>query len=84
MRREKNARAPGRQESCARFFLRLFTLALLIPSFHQVKHKMMYASTKDHFKGHLDGLGVELQASEVSDLAEADVAEAVRASVTRQ
>ena len=45
---------------------------------------MMYASTKDHFKGHLDGLGVELQASDLGDLAEGDVAEAVRASVTRQ
>jgi cofilin len=54
------------------------------PDTAKVKHKMMYASTKDHFKGHLDGLGVELQASDLGDLAEADVAEAVRASVTRQ
>ena len=45
---------------------------------------MMYASTKDFFKGFLDGLGVELQASDVADISERDVSEAVRSSTTRQ
>jgi cofilin len=40
---------------------------------------MMYASTKDFFKGHLDGVSAEFQASEREEVAEAEVAEAVRA-----
>ncbi len=45
---------------------------------------MMYASTKDFFKGFLDGLSVEMQANDVGDISEQDVAEAVRSSTTRQ
>lgn len=54
------------------------------PDSARVKSKMMYASTKDFFKGYLDGLSIELQASEQDDLREGDVGDAVRASVTRQ
>lgn len=45
---------------------------------------MMYASTKDFFKGFLDGISVELQASELEDITQKDIADAVRSSVTRQ
>ncbi len=45
---------------------------------------MMYASTKDFFKGFLDGLSVELQGSDLGDITERDVSEAVRSTVTRQ
>jgi short-subunit dehydrogenase len=45
---------------------------------------MMYASTKDFFKGFLDGLSVELQGSDLADITERDVSETVRSTVTRQ
>ncbi|CAK0782710.1 hypothetical protein CVIRNUC_005905 [Coccomyxa viridis] len=54
------------------------------PDAAKIKAKMMYASTKDFFKGFLDGLSVELQASDVADISERDAAEAVRSSTTRQ
>lgn len=44
---------------------------------------MMYASTKDFFKGYLDGLSIELQASELDDITEDTVGETVRAVTTR-
>lgn len=44
---------------------------------------MMYASTKDFFKGYLDGLSIELQASELDDITENVISEAVRAATTR-
>lgn len=54
------------------------------PDAARIKAKMMYASTKDFFKGFLDGLSVELQGSDLADITEQDVAEAVRSTVTRQ
>ena len=54
------------------------------PDAARIKAKMMYASTKDFFKGFLDGLSVEMQASDVADISEKDVSEAVRSSTTRQ
>jgi cofilin len=35
-----------------------------------VKAKMMYASTKDYFKSHLDGLSLEFQASDLDEISE--------------
>ncbi|KFM27205.1 Actophorin [Auxenochlorella protothecoides] len=49
------------------------------PDVAKVKAKMMYASTKDFFKGLLDGISVEFQASELDDVNEQEVADAVRA-----
>lgn len=49
------------------------------PDAARIKSKMMYASSKDFFKGHLDGVSVEFQASELDDITEAQVAEAVAA-----
>jgi hypothetical protein len=40
------------------------------PDSARVKAKMMYASTKDFFKSHLDGLSLEFQASELDDISE--------------
>ncbi|KAK9842215.1 hypothetical protein WJX81_000934 [Elliptochloris bilobata] len=54
------------------------------PDTARTKAKMMYASTKDFFKGFLDGISVELQASDLDDITEKDIADAVRSSVTRQ
>jgi len=45
---------------------------------------MMYASTKDFFKSFLDGISVELQACDLDNITEKDIADAVRSSVTRQ
>jgi cofilin len=49
------------------------------PDSARVKAKMMYASTKDFFKGHLDGISAEFQASDLDDVNEEIVAEAVKA-----
>ena len=43
----------------------------------------MYASTKDFFKGFLDGLSVEVQASGLDDLKDQDIEDSVRAATTR-
>jgi cofilin len=53
------------------------------PDTARTKAKMMYASTKDYFKGHLDGLSVELQASETDEITEQEIEEAVRSVLTR-
>jgi cofilin len=49
------------------------------PDTARIKAKMMYASTKDFFKGHLDGLSTEFQASDLDEIAEQDIADAVAA-----
>ena len=54
------------------------------PDSAKIKSKMMYASTKDYFKGFLDGVAVELQGSDLGDITEKDVAETVRSTITRQ
>eukprot|EP00891_Asterochloris_glomerata_P008794 jgi/Astpho2/8794/fgenesh1_pm.00128_%23_17_t len=53
------------------------------PDTARIKSKMMYASTKEYFKGYLDGLSIELQASEPDELTEQDIADAVRSVITR-
>ncbi len=45
---------------------------------------MMFASTKDFFKGFLDGIGAELQATEPSELTEAEMRERVSQNLTRK
>lgn len=54
------------------------------PDTAKIKAKMMYASTKDFFKGYLDGLSIELQGSDLDDVSEQEANAAVRSSVTRQ
>ena len=54
------------------------------PDSARIKSKMMYASTKDFFKGFLEGVAVELQGSDLDDITEKDVADTVRSTVTRQ
>lgn len=49
------------------------------PDTARVKSKMMYASTKDFFKGHLEGISVEFQASDLDEISEADIEGAVKA-----
>ena len=44
---------------------------------------MMYASTKDFFKGFLEGLSLEIQASDLSDLNVSDIASSMKAVITR-
>ncbi len=68
----------------ARHFPSFFHVPCRAPDAARIKAKMMYASTKDFFKGFLDGLSVELQGSDLADITEQDVAEAVRSTVTRQ
>jgi hypothetical protein len=45
---------------------------------------MMFASTKDFFKGFLDGVGAELQACERDEIREEDMREKVGQNMTRK
>lgn len=45
---------------------------------------MMYASTKDFFKGFLDGIGADLQATEPSEICEEAMREKVESAMTRK
>lgn len=57
---------------------------LWAPDHSGVKPKMMYASTKDFFKGFLDGIGAELQASEPAEISEDEIRERVLSNMTRK
>ena len=48
------------------------------------KAKMMYAATKDFFKGFLDGIGAELQANEPAELSEEELRLRVQGNLTRK
>ena len=48
------------------------------------KAKMMYAATKDFFKGFLDGIGAELQANEPAELSEEELRSRVAGNLTRK
>ena len=48
------------------------------PDTARVKSKMMYASTKDFFKGHLDGISAEFEASDLDEITESAVEETVQ------
>ncbi|KAL3161384.1 hypothetical protein ABBQ32_010275 [Trebouxia sp. C0010 RCD-2024] len=54
------------------------------PDTAKIKAKMMYASTKDFFKGHLDGVSIELQANEHDEITEDAIGDAVKSVITRQ
>lgn len=54
------------------------------PDCAPMRMKMLYASTKDHFKGCLDGISLELQASDAGDIEESAVNEKVKSSFTRK
>ena len=45
---------------------------------------MMYAATKDFFKGFLDGIGAELQANEPGELSEEELRLRVMGNLTRK
>ncbi len=49
-----------------------------------MRPKMMYASTKDFFKGFLDGIGAELQANEPGEISEEEIKERVISNMTRK
>lgn len=49
------------------------------PETAKVKARMMYASTKDFFKSHMDGISAEFQTSSLEDISEEIVADAVKA-----
>ena len=54
------------------------------PDTAKIKAKMMYASTKDFFKGHLDGVSIELQANEHDEITEDAIGDSVKSVITRQ
>ena len=49
-----------------------------------IKSKMLYASTKDFLKQNLDGIGVELQATDESEISFEEMDELVKGSLTRK
>ncbi|CAD7698179.1 unnamed protein product [Ostreobium quekettii] len=54
------------------------------PNNSTVKQKMMMASTKDFFKGFLEGIQIEMQAACPEDITEDEVNDAVKSSLTRK
>lgn len=54
------------------------------PDSSTIKNKMMYASTKDFLKSYLDGLGAELQATDLKELGEGEMRERVHQAITRK
>lgn len=54
------------------------------PDVASIRTKMMYASSKDFFKGFLDGVGAEIQASEIDELVESEMRERVHQAITRK
>ncbi|GBF98059.1 hypothetical protein Rsub_10287 [Raphidocelis subcapitata] len=54
------------------------------PESAPIKTKMMYAATKDFFKGFLDGTGAELQANEAADVSEEEIRSRVVTNLTRK
>jgi hypothetical protein len=49
-----------------------------------VRNKMMYASTKDFMKGFLEGIGAELQATDLGEMSEGEMRDKVFQSLTRK
>ena len=49
-----------------------------------IKSKMLYASTKDFLKQNLDGIGVELHATDESEISFEEMDELVKGSLTRK
>jgi cofilin len=45
---------------------------------------MMYASTKDFMKGFLEGIGAELQATDLGEMSEQEMRDKVFQSLTRK
>lgn len=54
------------------------------PDGSPLKNKMLYASSKDYFKQHLDGVALEIQATDFDDLEPKLVRERVREVLTRK
>eukprot|EP01023_Acetabularia_acetabulum_P024657 TRINITY_DN2374_c0_g1_i11.p1 TRINITY_DN2374_c0_g1~~TRINITY_DN2374_c0_g1_i11.p1 ORF type:complete len:301 (-),score=69.58 TRINITY_DN2374_c0_g1_i11:2272-3174(-) len=54
------------------------------PDSASVKNKMMYASTKDFFKGFMEGLATEILATELPELDEDLAYEAVKSTIVRK
>ncbi|KAI8001303.1 Actin-depolymerizing factor 7 [Camellia lanceoleosa] len=61
-RREGQTRKGRQEENCQKS--RIFFIAWS-PDTSRVRSKMIYASSKDRFKRELDGIQVELQATEI-------------------
>ena len=71
--------------SCCQYFTyAVDVFGCRAPDTAKIKAKMMYASTKDFFKGHLDGVSIELQANEHDDITEDAIGDSVKSVITRQ
>lgn len=54
------------------------------PDGARLKSKMLYAATKDHLRGCLEGVSLEVQATEREDACEETIRDAVASTLTRQ
>ena len=61
-----------------------FVFVMWSPDISPLKTKMMYASTKEYFRDCLDGTGIEVQATDISEIDADSMYDRVRASMTRK
>ena len=54
------------------------------PDSARLKSKMLYASTKDFFKGRLSGIAVEIQATDYDEVSEEELRENIGGILTRK
>ncbi len=54
------------------------------PDISTIKTKMLYASTKEYFRDCLDGTGIEIQATDISEIDSDSMYERVRSVMTRK
>lgn len=54
------------------------------PDYATVKQKMMMASTKDFFKGFLEGIQIEMQVTDYEEVTEQEMHDAIKSSLTRK
>ncbi|QDZ19094.1 actin depolymerizing protein [Chloropicon primus] len=61
-----------------------FVFVMWSPDISTIKTKMLYASTKEYLRDCLDGIGIELQATDISEIDADSMYDRVRAVMTRK
>lgn len=61
-----------------------FVFVMWSPDISTIKTKMLYASTKEYLRDCLDGIGIELQATDISEIDADSIYDRVRAVMTRK
>ena len=61
-----------------------FVFVMWTPDISSIKTKMLYASTKEYFRDCLDGTGIEIQATDISEIDADSMYDRVRTVMTRK